>query len=568
EDYAIWEPKLPKDYKEIIQMSRCPEDYSTLKKEDLYNIFSKGILLQQEKVLLSFEGNGERNEMVSATMFSYENSCRHAWKSLPDSRFGTLAEMLDISKLNIEIKINAQLLSPNVVYGVYLVFKLGDSIKISSKPMYVNLKYRKGHERLHAYFATWRDKEWMMIELDQFLNRNEDVVFEFLLESFSSYYCGETAVFVEGIEFRAIDKVKHDEIGKLMEVQQVLKSNFIGDQVQKFATKISKIFRNCDELFWLGEVDGKKLLVLSAKAALYEFFNVDLFTSKRSAKSRFPEVIDLLPQQVFYINCTIRSQMLSPDTEYVCYLVFKLSKKCQGLHCPVKVRDILHQENNEAQFVYFVTPSRWNINGITRVPKRREDGWMEIQLWKFNSTHEFKDDSLTIDMKFTSHEGTMSGLIWSEAVVVLRWCCGGLVVVVWCCDGGVVLWWWCGAAVVVVYCSRLLCCWNMEITCAFGGGAPVVVLWCCGGVVVGQWWCCGGAVVVLWWSCGGGVVLWVEINNLMVLHDHPLVDYGKYALGCMTGADMKKCVYLKSVRDELLKSMEEKRQLMANYRDM
>ncbi|GJV98783.1 transposase, MuDR, MULE transposase domain protein [Tanacetum coccineum] len=31
----------------------------------------------------------------------------------------------------------------------------------------------------------------------------------------------------------------------------------------------------------------------------------------------------------------------------------------------------------------------------------------------------------------------------------------------------------------------------------------------------------------------------VEINNLMVLQDHPLIDYGKYALGCITGADMK-----------------------------
>nr|GFA50838.1 hypothetical protein [Tanacetum cinerariifolium] len=60
----------------------------------------------------------------------------------------------------------------------------------------------------------------------------------------------------------------------------------------------------------------------------------------------------------------------------------------------------------------------------------------------------------------------------------------------------------------------------------------------------------------------------VEINNLMVSQDHPLVDYGKYALGCMTRVDMKKCVHLKSVRDELLRSMEEKRQLMANYRDM
>nr|GFC75740.1 hypothetical protein [Tanacetum cinerariifolium] len=41
----------------------------------------------------------------------------------------------------------------------------------------------------------------------------------------------------------------------------------------------------------------------------------------------------------------------------------------------------------------------------------------------------------------------------------------------------------------------------------------------------------------------------VEINNLMVLHDQPLIEYGKYALGCMTEADMKKCVHLKSVRD-------------------
>nr|GFC68733.1 protein kinase-like domain, phloem protein 2-like protein [Tanacetum cinerariifolium] len=85
EDYEKWEPKLPKDYKYIIQMSRCPEFYSTIKKEELYNIFSKGILLQQDKVLLSFVGNGERNEMVSAIMFSYINSCLHELKSLQES---------------------------------------------------------------------------------------------------------------------------------------------------------------------------------------------------------------------------------------------------------------------------------------------------------------------------------------------------------------------------------------------------------------------------------------------------------------------------------------------------
>nr|GEU37138.1 hypothetical protein [Tanacetum cinerariifolium] len=51
----------------------------------------------------------------------------------------------------------------------------------------------------------------------------------------------------------------------------------------------------------------------------------------------------------------------------------------------------------------------------------------------------------------------------------------------------------------------------------------------------------------------------VEINNMIVLHDHLLIDNGKYARGCMTGADMKQCVYLKSVRDELAAKEHEKK---------
>ena len=137
EDYEKWEPKLPKDYKEIIQKSKCPEIYSTIKKEDLYNIFSKRILLPKDNMvissfsnltlyfcascvlyifirdepksymhlniltlsltcffvvlqLMSFDGIGERNAMVSATLFSYKNSCPHEWKSLPESRLFSL----------------------------------------------------------------------------------------------------------------------------------------------------------------------------------------------------------------------------------------------------------------------------------------------------------------------------------------------------------------------------------------------------------------------------------------------------------------------------------------------
>ncbi|GKC34806.1 hypothetical protein Tco_1047190 [Tanacetum coccineum] len=139
--------------------------------------------------------------------------------------------------------------------------------------MHVNLNYRKGHKSLHAYFATWRDEQWMMIELYRFLNQNKDVVFEFLVECFSSYYCGDAAIYIDGIQFRAIDKVKHEQIAKLKEVQQVLKSDFNAGQAQQLPTnfeEIYKICRNYDDLFWLGEVEGKKLLVLSAKAAFHE----------------------------------------------------------------------------------------------------------------------------------------------------------------------------------------------------------------------------------------------------------------------------------------------------------
>nr|GEW11793.1 hypothetical protein [Tanacetum cinerariifolium] len=59
-----------------------------------------------------------------------------------------------------------------------------------------------------------------------------------------------------------------------------------------------------------------------------------------------------------------------------------------------------------------------------------------------------------------------------------------------------------------------------------------------------------------------------EINRLMTLKDHSLIEYGRYALGCMTGADMRKASYLKMARDELLRSMEEKQELIKNYKEM
>ncbi|KAJ0503097.1 putative protein kinase RLK-Pelle-LRR-I-1 family [Helianthus annuus] len=53
EDIEIWEARLPRDYKEIIHKSRTPELYSNVSKKDLYVMFSKGILLQDAKVVIN-----------------------------------------------------------------------------------------------------------------------------------------------------------------------------------------------------------------------------------------------------------------------------------------------------------------------------------------------------------------------------------------------------------------------------------------------------------------------------------------------------------------------------------
>nr|XP_043634488.1 uncharacterized protein LOC122605592 [Erigeron canadensis] len=366
EDYEIWEAQLPKDYKEIIQMSDTPEIYSTMKRKELYNLLSKGILIADGKVWFSLGINGERNEVVSASQFSYK---KHRMRSIPESRFHKIAEISDISNLNIQIKIRTQFLSMGVHYGIHLIFRFCGVKKSVAKQMYVNLAYKMGKETLNAYFATWGEDEWMRIELYRFLNDKEktDVVFQ--LERFSRSYCGNRGIYVEGLEFRAIDNEKHDE-------------------------------------------NKEKYHMLSAMEAICNFSDTKLCILKPSTESRFRKVIELLSTQEFRIKCKIESERLLPNTEYICYLVFKLSEKCSGLHCPVKVRDQQQAEIKQTRIVYFRTPHSWNVTGDdNQGPKEREDGWMEVNLWKFRSELDIDNDYILINLKLATYEGTMVGLV-------------------------------------------------------------------------------------------------------------------------------------------------------------
>ncbi|KAL9999209.1 putative protein kinase RLK-Pelle-CrRLK1L-1 family [Helianthus debilis subsp. tardiflorus] len=373
EDYEIWEPKLPIDYKEIIQVSKTPQIFKHKSKKDLYNMFSKGILLQVDKVWFSLGSNGERNELISAKRFSYKDHSLRKWRSIPESRFQKVAEMFDISKLNIQIKIRTGYLSPFVNYKVHLIFRFRGPRKSKAKRMYVNLKYKMGNESLNAYFATWREDGWMMIELFQFLNHKKDIDFEVLLESFSRCYCGSDSIYVEGILFQAIDNAS---------LIMLFGSHYILFGSYKFLPRKMR----------------------SAKKIVYNSFNVAI-------QSRFDMAVELLRKQVFHIKCKISSKMLSANTANVCYLVFKLSEKCCGLHGPVIVRDQFHWRSKEKGVLYFRPPNPCNIHEIDGIPEKREDGWMEVILWKYNSSYELINEYLFVNLKLVTYEGTMSGLI-------------------------------------------------------------------------------------------------------------------------------------------------------------
>ncbi|XP_024985033.1 uncharacterized protein LOC112520750 [Cynara cardunculus var. scolymus] len=411
QDESEWEKKLPRDYEKIIQMSKYPVPNTSTKK-DLHSLLSSGILLHNEQLWFSISTDGVTKEMVSATKFSYKNV---KWRSIRKSRFSKVARVSDISNLNIQIQIKPQFLTQDIMYGAYLVFKFYDRRKVSSQPLYVNLKYKKAGETLNAYFAEWRaEGKWLTIELFRFWNNNETTYFDVVLESFSRYYCGNCGIFVEGIEFQAIrsvDCIENKELNVEKNLRTLSRPELDMGWMEQMATECQEIINRSEQVF-SRKVNGKRCHMLPAKAVIYDPSNVKSYSRKPDQpQSRFAESVEILSRHELRIKCDIEKQMLSSDTTYACFLVFKLSEKCRGLKCPVKARDLLPYKNHErTKIISFTSPSTVNLDKIKWIPKQREDGWMEVIVWETISNMH-NGELIPMDLKLISFEGTMFGLV-------------------------------------------------------------------------------------------------------------------------------------------------------------
>ncbi|GKC03175.1 phloem protein 2-like protein [Tanacetum coccineum] len=572
-----FEQQLPKDYERIMKMIENPES-QIITKKDLYSLLSIGTRLNNGEVWLSLSKDGKVNEMISATTFSYENCWSSELKVLENSRFGTVAEISDTSRLNIPINIKTQFLSLGIIYGAYLVFKFCDTTTVSSEPYvkleysiankdlnsyvaerrddgwimielcrfrnhnqitelkvqlerfgtvaeisdtsclnipiniktrflslgiiygaylvfkfcdpktvssepYVKLEYSIASEDLNSYVAERRVDGWMMIELCRFRNHNQIAEFNVQLERFRGHPCGNGPIFVDGIEFRPIDnliianqsslqercikifyvklwlkeaQVEHEEsvdrsinnepnrsltnwrvwrdfrkimkcVGRLMnakssvnrdqqspsELQEIMKRSQY-DVINMTKQELDKLLStgvlidNGEKLFSLCKVNCKKCHMLPAKAVIPD---AKFTKCPSSTMSRFEEVVELPRQPEFSIKCNIETQMLSPDTAYACYLLFKLPEIYMGLKCPVEGRDLLKKSNKESSIIYLIAPGPVELYRDKRVPDRREDGWMEVRVWEFVYNNEIKDNYIPMELKLACLGGTMSGLI-------------------------------------------------------------------------------------------------------------------------------------------------------------
>lgn len=202
----------------------------------------------------------------------------------------------------------------------------------------------------------------------------------------------------------------------------------------------SLIIDNGTKSFSLEKWSGKKCYMLAARDLSIVWGDTPQYWKWTSlSESRFSEVAELISVCWLEIHGKIKTSMLSPNTTYAAYLVFKSTEEAYGFeYQPAEVTVGITGGESETQTVYldpdtghrqqfqiiprpggmfnrirtrmlrpFASISR---QSDSRYPKARGDGWMEIQLGEyFNKDGE--DEELEMSLREVRGGNWKSGLI-------------------------------------------------------------------------------------------------------------------------------------------------------------
>ncbi|KAL7619154.1 putative F-box protein PP2-B12 [Lactuca sativa] len=235
---AVWERFLPADYLDIIARSVSPVVYSS-KKELYFRLCDSPILLDDGN--LSFylnKKNGKKCFMLGAHALSIawqDTLVFWRWRSLTESRFSKVAELLAVCWLEIKGNFRTKMLTSATSYAAYLVYNIGEishGLDFTGKTLVrhvggddddddvaktVYLKppktggglqdgCRDGEVMMMGGGPQRRVDGWMEIELGRFYNGEnaiDDEVEMCFMETRQLHW--KSGLIVEGIDIRPID---------------------------------------------------------------------------------------------------------------------------------------------------------------------------------------------------------------------------------------------------------------------------------------------------------------------------------------------------------------------------
>ncbi|XP_043722222.1 F-box protein PP2-B10-like isoform X4 [Telopea speciosissima] len=218
------------------------------------------------------------------------------------------------------------------------------------------------------------------------------------------------------------------------DIHQILSSSVSPSSLSNFSSKKELFLHLCDnplpldngsKTFALEKCSGKKCYMIAAKELSIIWGDTPTYWKWRpDPESRFSEVAELLDVCWLEIRGKLETRLLSPNTTYRAYTVFKLTETPRGLgilaEASVKLANGVGAEEGEVKSVYLdprSVPSNTGAHrqqrGINRgifrlfpwsarssnalnpeeavrdprpegqVPRERWDGWMEIDMGEF-----------------------------------------------------------------------------------------------------------------------------------------------------------------------------------------
>nr|GEX19689.1 protein kinase-like domain, phloem protein 2-like protein [Tanacetum cinerariifolium] len=380
------------EYREILELADPPLIYTSVK--ELKALLSKGLPVNGGKTLLSINDKGE-------VICFYINNYK-TWFSLNEK--GKHCEMLSIAHCLIshegvyvdhtevyprfpsgiyrtnckgfKVHIRTQLLTPSIRYTVNLVLGQGYTF---GKQQYAGFRYKLVGETETSivYLANeTKDNRSFIAELYQFTSKGSIFDLEVVILDH------DIDLAIEGILFQPLEKVEHEQV-----LEDVQLSN---DSLQWTMKK--DLFSNLLKWFngqegYAVDNNGKKSLMVSARGVI----ECDKGLSfKSSPESRFGEVA-VINNTNFNIKKEFKSGVLSPQTTYATYLIYKLPQHDSqfkgflqnvvlggygGYICLVSPPNtpIIGQKLDEN------TQNRLNRPKLNHFPGQRSDGWMEVKL--------------------------------------------------------------------------------------------------------------------------------------------------------------------------------------------